>query len=324
MRCKLHYIKDILRLKFLADLLEWFWRGVIIMIVAWLIAGGLVYTLNRTAVSDETGFLAKISRLPWPFSLGFIEVTILLVLVDLLFLVFVGIQFAYLFGGQANITVEGYTYAEYARRGFFELLAVSVLTLGLIILLHQLVRGESAWQRGVFKGLSSLMVALVLVILASAFQRLLLYEIAYGYTELRLYSHIFMIWLAVTFVWFVGMLWYRPERFALGVLLTSLGCLITLNVINPDAFIAKQNLAGLDTFLAEENQPYYRASGKLDVEYLTTLSDDVVPVLITALDQVNSQDRLTLLDHLRTRRERLTKNIASQSWPSFHLAQQPA
>ena len=55
-------------------------------------------------------------------SLGLIEVATLLISVDLLFLVFVWIQFAYLFGGQANITLEGYTYAEYARRGFFELL----------------------------------------------------------------------------------------------------------------------------------------------------------------------------------------------------------
>ena len=49
-----------------------------------------------------------------------IEVTILLISIDLLFLVFVWIQFAYLFGGQANITIEGFTYAEYARRGFLE------------------------------------------------------------------------------------------------------------------------------------------------------------------------------------------------------------
>ena len=40
--------------------------------------------------------------------------------VNLLFLVFVWIQFVYLFGGQANISAEGYTYAEYARRGFFD------------------------------------------------------------------------------------------------------------------------------------------------------------------------------------------------------------
>lgn len=319
-----HYLEDVLQLKFLADMLEWLWRGAIILVIAWLLAGGLVYALNRTPTADETSLAARASRLTWPFALGFVEVTILLVLVDLLFLVFVGIQFAYLFGGQANITVEGFTYAEYARRGFFELVAVSVLTLGLILTLHRLVRSETAWQRVVFKGLSSLMVALGLVILASAFQRLLLYEIAYGYTELRLYSHVFMVWLAATFVWFVVTLWLRPERFALGLLLTSLGFVVTLNIINPDAFIARQNLAGLDTFIAEENQPYSRTGDKLDIEYLTTLSDDAVPVLAAALNPLNPDERLTLSDHLHSRRERLAKTIATQGWPSFHLAEQRA
>ena len=140
----------------------------------------------------------------------------MLILVDLLFLVFVGIQFAYLFGGQANITLEGYTYAEYTRRGFFELLTVSVLTLGLILTLHWLVRSETGRQKVIFKGLSSLMIALVLVILASAFQRLLLYEIAYGYTQLRLYSHIFMVWLALLFVWFLGTVMVPARPFCPG------------------------------------------------------------------------------------------------------------
>lgn len=307
-----HYVEDVLHLKFLTDLAEWLWRGVLILVVAWLVAGGLVYALSRTPTTAETDLVAKLSRLTWPVSLGFIEVTILLVLVDLLFLVFVGIQFAYLFGGQANITVEGYTYADYARRGFFELLAVSLLTLGLIFTLHQLVRCEAPWQRRTFKGLSSLMVALVLVILASAFQRLLLYEIAYGYTELRLYSHVFMVWLAALFIWFLLTLWFQPSRFTLGVFVAALGFTITLNLLNPDAFIAQQNLAR------------YQASGKLDVHYLTRLSDDVVPVLVLALDQVTGEERAVLIDHLRSRRETLTATLPSQSWPSFHLAEQRA
>ena len=42
-----------------------------------------------------------------------------LLLVDLMFALFVGIQFFYFFGGAANITLTRYTYADYARRGFF-------------------------------------------------------------------------------------------------------------------------------------------------------------------------------------------------------------
>lgn len=319
-----NYVEDVLHLKFLTDLIEWLWRGLVILGVAWLLAGGLVYALSRGPVSGEATLLERgLNHLINFVSIGWVESTILLSLVDLLFLVFVWIQFAYLFGGQANITIEGYTYAQYARRGFFELVAVSVLTLGLILTLHRLTRSESGRQRAGFKKLSSLMVILVVVILASAFQRLLLYEIAYGYTELRLYSHVFMIWLAVTFIWFVVTLWLQPSRFAVGAFGAALGFLITLNLINPDAFIAEQNLArSSDTFTAD--QSLTRNQAGVDIQYLITLSDDVVPVLAQAVDQVSGEEREILQSHLHTRRERLEAALAAQSWLSFHLAQQRA
>ena len=303
------YLEDILHLEFLPDLLELLWRGVIILGAAWVLAGGLAYALSRGRMSANENALEKaLGSLAQAISLGFIEVTTVLISVNLLFLVFVWIQFTYLFGGQANVTVEGYTYAEYARRGFFELLTVSVLTLGLILGLHRLVRCETGWQRRTFNGLSSLMVGLVLVILASAFQRLLLYEAAYGYTQLRLYPHVFMIWLAVTFVWFVVTLWLWPDRFAIGAFVAVLGFVLTLNAINPDAFIAERNLAR------------YQATGKLDVHYLTTLSEDVVPALVLAMDQVTGDEREVLSNHLRSRLERMEENTRWQNWPSLHLA----
>ena len=303
------YLEDILHLEFLSDLLELLWRGVIILGAAWVLAGGLAYALSRGRMSANENALEKaLGSLAQAISLGFIEVTTVLISVNLLFLVFVWIQFTYLFGGQANVTVEGYTYAEYARRGFFELLAVSVLTLGLILGLHRLVRCETGRQKRTFNGLSSLMVGLVLVILASAFQRLLLYEAAYGYTQLRLYSHVFMVWLAVTFVWFLVALWLRPDRFAIGAFLAILGFVLTLNAINPDALIAERNLAR------------YQATGKLDVHYLTTLSEDVVPALVLAMDQVTGDEREVLSNHLRSRLERMEENTRWQNWPSLHLA----
>ncbi len=41
--------------------------------------------------------------------------------INLLFAVFISVQFAYLFGGERNIAAQGFTFAEYAHRGFFEL-----------------------------------------------------------------------------------------------------------------------------------------------------------------------------------------------------------
>jgi hypothetical protein len=303
------YVGDALRLQFLADALEWLWRGVLILAVAWVALGGLVYALaRRLETEDKPGLVKGIEVLSRVVSLGFTETAIVLAGVDLLFLAFVWIQFVYLFGGQANIGVEGYTYAEYARRGFFELVAVSLLTQGLILSLHHVGRRKIAWQKYVFNGLSSLMVALVLIILASAFKRMMLYEAAYGYTRLRLYSHIFEVWLAFTFAWFLITLWLRPDRFALGAFVAAVGFLVTLNLVNPDAFIARQNLAR------------YEATGKLDVYYLTWLSDDALPVLVDSAGQLADEQRRTLEDHLRARLSRMQEDAGWRRWPAFHLA----
>lgn len=303
------YVGDFLHLKFLSDLLERLWRGFIILVIAWIVAGGLAYALNRRHPPDDEGTLEKalgiVSRVVGP---GFVEVAILLTSVNLLFLLFVWIQFVYLFGGQANISAEGYAYAEYARRGFFELLTVSILAQGMILGLHQIGRREKDWQRHIFNALSSLMVGLVLIILASAFQRLLLYEAAFGYTQLRLYSHVFMVWLGFAFIWFLGTLWFRPNRFAIGAFVTSLGFLVTLNVINPDAFIAKQNLAR------------YETTGKLDAYYLTQLSDDAVPILVWKVGQITGEEQRILTDHLYSRLDRREMQYNWRRWPTFHFS----
>ena len=307
------YVRDILTFNIRPDLFEWMRRGFIILIAAWFLAGGLDYGLSRGAVSHEPGLLDRaLDGLGRLVSLGFVEAATLLTSVDMLFLSFVAVQFTYFFGGQANITVEGYTYAEYARRGFFELLVVSVLTLGLILGLRELTRRETVRQSRLFNGLSSLMVSLVLVILASAFQRLRLYEAAYGYTQLRLYSHVFMVWLALVFVWFLVTLWRRPDLFAVGAFVAAIGFLVTLNVINPDAFIVRQNLAR------------YQATGKLDAYYLTTLSEDAVPALVRALDQTSGDERTVLGRHLGSRLKRMDESTQWRSWPSFHLARRRA
>ena len=122
------------------------------------------------------------------------------------------IQFQYFFGGQTNIGVQGYTYAEYARRGFGELVAVAFFSLLLFLGLSAIVKRQNPAQRWVFSGLGLGMVALVGVMLVSAFQRLLLYEAAYGFSRLRMYTHVFMIWLGLLLAVVVVLEILRRER----------------------------------------------------------------------------------------------------------------
>jgi hypothetical protein len=111
-------------------------------------------------------------------------------------------------------------------------------------------------------------VALVAIILVSAFQRLLLYEAAYGFTRTRTYTHVFMVWLGILLLATVILeIAGRLRRFALAGVLASLGFGVTLVVLNVDAFIIRQNI---DRAISGQ---------ALDSAYLVSLSEDAAPAL---------------------------------------------
>ncbi len=177
----------------LEKLPEYIFRAVYILIGAYALAGVFLHAAQKSQDEKLTGMEKPLV----PQFLGFTEAAVVLGAVVLLFAIFVVIQFRYFFGGQTNIGVQGYTFSEYARRGFGELVAVAFFSLLLFLGLSAIVRRQSQIQRRAFSGLGIGMVALVGVMLVSAFQRLLLYEAAYGFSRLRMYTHIFMIWLGV-------------------------------------------------------------------------------------------------------------------------------
>ena len=145
------YVDQLFSLDIFNHLGEWIWRGILILLMSVLFAGGLALALTRRADDEEQSDLERgLATLPNHFSIGFIETSTILVLVNMLFAAFVGIQFTYLFGGAANVTEAGYTFADYARRGFFELLTVAILTMLLVLGLNWLSRRENKGQIRLF------------------------------------------------------------------------------------------------------------------------------------------------------------------------------
>jgi len=188
-----------------------------------------------------------------------------------LFIAFVIVQIRYLFGGSANISQTGYTYADYARRGFGELVGVAVLSLLLYLTFNAITRRESKAAQVGFTALSVLLMANVLVILASSLMRLLMYEDAYGFSELRTYTHVFIFWLAALLVATAVLeVVRRRGTFGLALVLTIVGFTATLGVMNVDGFVTSQNIARI-------SHGY-----DLDVDYLSTLSTDAVPTMVDA------------------------------------------
>ncbi|HEY3476344.1 MAG TPA: DUF4173 domain-containing protein, partial [Anaerolineales bacterium] len=215
-----------------------------------------------------------------PF-LGFTESAIVLGSVVILFIAFVVIQFQYFFGGQVNIGIEGYTYSEYARKGFGELVAVAFFSLLLLLGLGAITRRATENQRRMFSMLGVGLVGLLIVMLIAAFQRLVLYEAAYGFSRLRTYTHVFMIWLGMLLVAVVVLEVLRRERrIALAMILAALGFIVSLNFLNVDAFIVEQNLQR--EIRSASDLGFARGRADLDVQYFLDLSDDAIPPLVSA------------------------------------------
>lgn len=136
------------------------------------------------------------------------------------------------------------------------------------------IKNESLHHSAVFNYFSGALAFQVFVIMASAFMRLSLYEDAYGFTTLRLYSHAFILFLCVVFlVLLYKIFWDRRENiFAHRIFLSVVAFLVCMNLLNPNAFIARQNITH-----------FTATPGKLDTSYLSRLSADAIPETIDIL-----------------------------------------
>jgi len=158
------------------------------------------------------------------------------------------------------------------------------------------------------------------VILASAYTRLSLYESAYGFTRLRTQTHIFMAWTGVLLVG-VAFLEVRQRMDCLALLLIAfiLGFGLTINLINIDRFIVKQNVA-------RASDPQQAGDdAALDTGYLFTLSYDSIPPLVNLFNDGQLSD--SLHDDIGSV---LACQLADQKedqktpWSSFHFIRSQA
>jgi hypothetical protein len=117
---------------------------------------------------------------------------------DLLLLSFLVVQSAVLFGGRDHVLgTAGLTWAEYARSGFWQLLAVTALVLVVVAAAVRWAPRAEPRDRLVVRAALGLLLALTLAVAASALARLHLYEQAYGATRARLLAAAVEAWLVV-------------------------------------------------------------------------------------------------------------------------------
>ncbi|MFN2146309.1 MAG: DUF4153 domain-containing protein [Anaerolineales bacterium] len=255
---------------------EYIFRSILICMMAYILLGVFMHAFFKDHDAD-----LDIEKRWLPRFLGITETIIVLGSVNLLFLAFVSIQFQYFFGGETMISIDGYTYSEYARRGFGELVTVAVFSLLLFIGLSYIAKREESSHQRWFSIMGLVLFALVSVILISSYQRLLLYESVYGFTRLRTYTHVFIWWLGALLLT-VSLLevFHRQRHLALAALIAGMGFIASLDMINVDGFIVRQNVARMaDADFKGDEPNTERSYSEVDIGYLASLSEDVVPTL---------------------------------------------
>lgn len=206
-----------------------------------------------------------------------IVLNILLVSILVIYTIFIAIQFKYLFS--AGELPYGLNFAEYARRGFFELVFLSVLNIALILLITYLLKDKIYNEKNKWALITKLMLiylcVLTGILLVSSFYRMSLYDNAYGFTRLRILVNIFLGFEAAGLV--ATLVYIVKHNFNILVVYTAIGLAfyMIINIVKIDEIIAKRNI---DMYFAKQTE-------SLDVDYLMSLSIDAAPQIMRLLDE---------------------------------------
>lgn len=234
---------------FIAEhLTESLWKMVMALMLTPFVFS-LVYRLRRPAPARETAKAA-----PAVDGLAFL---IVLAALDGLYLLFLLVQSAGLFGGAEYLSARGISYAEWARSGFFQMVGVTAVNLTAILASLSLSRREGRSWRAI-RLLAALLAAESLVLLTSAAWRMTLYVSAYGLSFKRLMTYWGMVMMALfllTALWKIR----RPDvRFLRLAAPLALAGWLVINCVPVDYLVAKDQV---DRYLDGPN-------ASIDVEYL--------------------------------------------------------
>jgi hypothetical protein len=244
--------------------------------------------------------------------LGATERLILLSAVTALFWLFIAVQLSYLFGNVPSMPGSDLTLAEYAQQGFGELTIVATFSIILIIVSEQY--GRVNGHGNLLRALTIALLLAVLIILISAFKRVLLYEASFGFTVARLYAQVYMIVLAFAlFALAVEVLTTLDTRALFRrVFAVAVAAFMVLMFWNHQGWIASKNI------------DRYATTGKLDVPYLVReLPPDAIPVIVSRLSTLPDPKRTELRDAIVARYQN-SRRLRADRWFEWNYRRRQA
>lgn len=279
------------------DVAEITFRVMFVIVVMFGIFGVFQRLTSRNPVLDSQQPATEEQKY-WGTAFG----CTILVLINIVYILFTIVQFKYFFSGHLHID---FTYAEYARRGFFELLTVTIINWTILVAFLKKIDLKNNPMRIPMKVMYSILILVSAIMLISAFQRLTMYEIAYGFTIDRVQAHVVMLFLFVVFAYTFIHVWLE------GLRLTHFYFIVGL------LFFTGMNVVHVEKFIAEKNWERYEATAEIDVHYLSYLSSAGMDVLLRVYeDNPNYPELDEAVESMRDWDE----YGENQSWQSFNIS----
>lgn len=254
---------DMIFEKMVTDIISWetvrdIFLALIMFAAVFTVTGSvLIFTSETEPESEEH------TKKPRPrFSIP--AVFIITVLASAVLIIFGVVQVLYL--AKIKFMPYGFSYSEYARQGFFQLCGAAALVFIVLAVSMSFTVHAKKGAKLALNIVFTVLALSVLMLLVSAFMRMVLYEQEYLFSRLRLYTQAFMILLAVITVFVIIKIWKREIKLFKPVFWSVIIGMIALTYFNADAFIAK-------TAVSNE----IKTGKPADYEYLLSLSKDALP-----------------------------------------------
>jgi hypothetical protein len=253
----------------------------ITVLLAWITAGWF-----RASTGHALGHSVPDPRAP---GLPFITVSVVLYALVALLLAFVLTQARVLFGGAEFLrTTANLSVANYAREGFFQLIAASGVVLATLVMAEWLLAADDVHARRQYRTVSVALLALVALLLVSSATRIVLYMNEFGLSVDRAFASAAIVWVFGVLVAFAlttqrG----RPMHLMRAAIVVTVGWVSLVNVINPEALVVRVNVARAES------------GASFDAKYHARLSADALPLLLERANRLQLADCAALHAELR-------------------------
>lgn len=227
-------------------------------------------------------------------------IKLLLIVLNIVYLVFCFIQLQSLFA-KINIS-NSFDYATYARTGFFQLMFVSFINFGLILISNRYYKKEEK----IIRILNLLLVLFTIIIAVSAIYRMYMYETEFGLTYLRTFVYIALITEIIALVPIIAYIFNKKIDFIKWCLIVGISIYCIANYINIEKVIVSKNIS------RNNIRP-------IDYKYISNIvSEDSYEILEERLrkEEITGEEKVDILNILLN----IASNTKDLSWQEFNIS----